>query len=57
MNFSDLKLYLLNSFTLAISFANVEAVLKIILLIVSIFYTLFKILELKNKKDEGKGVS
>jgi hypothetical protein len=54
MNFSDLKLYLLNSFTLAISFANVEAVLKIILLIVSIFYTLFKILELKNNKNDDR---
>jgi hypothetical protein len=54
MNFSDLKLYLLNSFTLAISFANVEAVLKIILLIVSIVYTLYKINELQTKKNDDR---
>jgi hypothetical protein len=37
---------------MAISFSNVEATLKILLLCVSIVYTIMKIIELiKNKKD------
>ena len=39
MTISDLKIYLLNSVALVISFSKIEEVLKIILLIGSIVYT------------------
>lgn len=52
MSLNDLKLYGLNSVTMAISFSNVEATLKILLLCVSIVYTIMKTIELiKNKKN------
>lgn len=52
MSINDLRLYALNSITMAISFSNVEATLKILLLCVSIVYTIMKTIELiKNKKD------
>lgn len=52
MSINDLKIYALNSLTLAISFSNVEATLKIILLCASIVYTIMKTIELiKNKKN------
>ena len=40
MNMQDLKLYLLNVSTLAMSFSQIDTVLKITLLSVSIGYTL-----------------
>ena len=53
MSINDLKLYGLNSLAMAVSFSNVEATLKILLLCVSIFYTIMKTVELlKKKKDE-----
>jgi len=39
MTLSDLKIYLLNSIALVVSFSEIEAVLKIILLLGSIVYT------------------
>jgi len=39
---SDLKLYILNTLTLAISFTEIEVILKIVLLLVSIAYTVSK---------------
>ena len=52
MSLNDLKIYGLNSIAMAISFSNVEATLKILLLCVSIVYTILKTIELiKNKKD------
>ena len=49
----DLKVYALNSGALMISFTQVENVLKILLLIISIAYTLMKMrLAIKNNKDE-----
>ena len=52
MSINDLKIYGLNSIAMAISFSNVEATLKILLLCVSIVYTIMKTIELiKNKKD------
>lgn len=39
MTISDLKIYLLNSIALVVSFSEIEAILKIILLIASIVYT------------------
>ena len=54
MSLNDLKLYGLNSFTLAISFSNVEAALKIVLLCASIVYTIMKTIELIKSKKNGK---
>lgn len=52
MSINDLKIYGLNSLTFAISFSNVEATLKIVLLCASIVYTIMKTIELiKNKKN------
>ena len=50
MDVQDLKIYLLNSFALVISFSNIEMVLKILLLTVSIGYTSMKWYELYKKK-------
>lgn len=54
MTINDLKLYGLNSLTLAISFSNVEAMLKIVLLLASIVYTILKTIELIKNKKNGK---
>ena len=56
MSINDLRLYSLNTLTMAISFSNVESTLKILLLCVSIVYTVMKTIELlKNKKNDNKG--
>ncbi len=52
MNLADLKLYAINTSSLMLSFTNIDAVLKIILLGVSIGYTLQR-WYLMNK-DKGK---
>ncbi len=39
METTDLKLFLMNASTLALSFSNLEATLKIVLLLASIGYT------------------
>ena len=39
---SDIKLYVLNAGTLALSFTNLDMILKLLLLIVSIGYTINK---------------
>jgi hypothetical protein len=39
MEATDLKLFLMNASTLALSFSNLEATLKIVLLLASIGYT------------------
>ena len=54
MSLNDLKIYGLNSLTMVISFSNVEAILKIGLLCVSIVYTVMKIIELSKNKKDGK---
>ena len=52
MSINDLKIYGLNSLAMAVSFSNVENTLKILLLCVSIVYTILKTVELiKNKKN------
>lgn len=52
MSFNDLKLYTLNSVAMAVSFTNVENTLKIVLLLISILYTIMKTAQLvKNKKE------
>ena len=50
MDVQDLKIYLLNSVALFVSFSNVEMILKILLLIVSIGYTSMKWYELYKKR-------
>lgn len=55
MSINDLKLYTLNSVAMAISFTNVENTLKIILLLISIVYTILKTVQLmNNKSDDNK---
>ena len=57
MNFTDFKIYSLNAASLMISMTNVETYLKIVLLLVSIGYTIHKWSQLKYKtngeKDSG----
>ncbi len=56
MTADDVKLTILNSIVILMSFSNIENILKIILLIISIFYTLFKTIEFYNtkiKKQDG----
>ena len=57
MSLNDLKLYSLNSLAMVVSFSNVEAILKIGLLCVSIVYTVMKIIELIKNKSKGKNES
>lgn len=57
MSLNDLKLYGLNSVAMAISFSNVEATLKILLLCVSIAYTILKTIELLKNKNNGSNNS
>jgi hypothetical protein len=45
MSWDDIKIYGLNAFTLIFSFSAVESILKIILLVASIIYTLIQIKE------------
>ena len=52
MNLNDFKIYALNSIAMVVSFTNVEALLKIALLCISIIYTGMKIIEMKNKKND-----
>lgn len=53
---TDLKMYLLSVSTLAISLTQVDMALKIMLLLVSIGYTLHKwnLLRGRNKNEEDK---
>lgn len=52
MEMNDLKLFGINTITLAISFSAVEDMLKIILLLISIVYTAQRSYDLYNKKKE-----
>ena len=56
MDQCSIRVYMLNALTLVMSFTNLEIILKIILLIISIVYTSMKIydwinIKLKNKND------
>jgi hypothetical protein len=53
MSLDDIRLYTLNASAMVVSFTNVERALKILLLCVSIIYTVLKIIEMKSKKDEA----
>ena len=50
MDLNDLKIYALNLFSFSISFANIENSLKIVLLLISIVYTVMKIAQIRNDK-------
>ncbi|CAB4204239.1 hypothetical protein UFOVP1384_39 [uncultured Caudovirales phage] len=50
MNWHDYKIYILNGVALSVSLTSIETYLRITLLVVSIFYTIFKLL--KNDKNE-----
>ena len=58
MSHEDVKIAAINGSTMLLSFTNIEAALKIILLLGSIVYTFYKIYELhesrKAKNNEGK---
>ena len=51
---SDIKLYLLNASALAISMTNLEVIFKILLLVISIGYTLNKWVLLRDNKKQNK---
>jgi len=53
MLLNDLKIYLLNILSFAISFSDIDVALKFILLVVSIGYTIERWIKLR--KDEPKG--
>ena len=52
MEANDLKLFFINTATLAISFSAIEDALKLVLLIVSIVYTVQRSYELYKKRKE-----
>lgn len=52
MDLQDLKIYALNGMSLMMSFSNIETTLKILLLIISIGYTVSKWYKL-HKRDDG----
>jgi len=53
MNFQDLRLYILNALTFTISITNIDNILRIILILVSIGYTAQRWWALtKEKKDD-----
>lgn len=53
MDATDIKVFLMNASTMALSFANIEATLKITLLIASIGYTAQR-WYLMNKEDGSR---
>jgi hypothetical protein len=56
MLLSDLKLYVLNIFSFAVSFSDIDVAMKFILLSLSIWYTIERIIKLrKENKDEPEG--
>ena len=54
MNIHELKLYVLNAGTLSISMTNIDIVLKIILLVISIAYTGQRMWYMYKEKNEKK---
>ena len=55
MNYNEVKLWIINMTVITITFTQIENILKLILLLVSIGYTIDKWIDKrKNKKDEIK---
>lgn len=55
MNHEDMKLAVVNGGSMLLSFSNIEAALKIILLLVSIVYTAYKIYEIHENRKKQQG--
>jgi len=51
---SDLKVYLLNILSFAVSFSDLDMALKFILLVVSIGYTIERWIKLRKGESKGK---
>ena len=47
MEFQDMKIYLFNTIALGVSMTNIEVTLRIVLLLVTIIYTIKKIKKIK----------
>jgi hypothetical protein len=54
MDQCSIRVYALNILTLMISFTNLEAILKVLLLVISIIYTSMKIFDWVLNKREKK---
>ena len=54
MSTEDVKITAINGGTMLVSFTNIEAMLKIILLVGSIVYTFYKIYELHQSRKARK---
>lgn len=54
MEMQDIKIALINFLTFTISFSNVEQWLKLTLLVVSIVYTIQKIIAMRNKNNKNE---
>ena len=54
MSQEDIKLAAINGGTMLLSFTNIEQTLKIVLLVASIVYTLYKIYELHERRKAKK---
>jgi len=54
MLLNDLKVYLLNILSFAISFSDIDMVLKFVLLVVSIGYTIERWIKLRKNESQGK---
>lgn len=53
MNYNEVKLWMINMAVITITFTQIENILKLLLLFVSIGYSIDKWIKLrKNKKDE-----
>jgi hypothetical protein len=57
MNQESLRIYLLNSLTMMITFTNIEDVLKVMLLFISTIYTSMKIIDWIIIKINNKNVN
>lgn len=54
MSHEDVKLAAINGGTMLLSFTNIEQTLKIVLLVASIIYTVYKIYELHESRNTKK---
>jgi hypothetical protein len=54
MDQCSIRVFALNILTLMISFTNLEAILKVVLLVISIIYTSMKIFDWVLNKRKGK---
>lgn len=53
MSIQDLRIYAVNFLAFTLSFSSLETILRMFLLVVSIVYTILKLIGLKNgKKDD-----